>query len=159
MRIELCSDKHITLTTQVWIEWPVSYKLMPETPQFPQSKNSRYCFTQRKNLSTSAISSSVCGTGISTICPSGSGFHVHILRFQNPATEASSVHASQPRCNSHGFTPRNRTALNEGFSCLLQKVNRLSESPCLSDKRVVCVNSLILLVHSRFARSQDNVSV
>ena len=45
----------------------------------------------------------------------------YILCFPNPATEASSVHASQPRCNSRGFTPRIRTALNEGFSCLLQK--------------------------------------
>ena len=46
MRIELWSDKHITLSAQVWIEWPVSYKLMPETPRLPQSKGSRYCFTQ-----------------------------------------------------------------------------------------------------------------
>ena len=46
---------------------------------------------------------------------------MYMLRIPNPATEASSVHASQPRCNSHGFTQRNRTALNEGFSCLLQK--------------------------------------
>ena len=43
----------------------------------------------------------------------------YILRKPNPAAEASSVHVSQPRCNSHGFTPRIRTALNEGFSCLL----------------------------------------
>ena len=27
----------------------------------------------------------------------------YTLRIHNPATEASSVHASQPRCNSHGF--------------------------------------------------------
>ena len=45
----------------------------------------------------------------------------YILRVPNPATEASSVHASQPRCSCHGFTRLIRTALNEGFSCLLQK--------------------------------------
>ena len=64
-----------------------------------------------------------------------------ILCVPNPATEASAVHASQPRCNSHGFTPRIRTALTEGFSCLFQKVLEWSDSPCLSDQRVVCVQS------------------
>ena len=70
----------------------------------------------------------------------------YILRIPNPATEASSVHASQPRCNSHGFTPLIRTALNEGFSCLLHEgdqtvgfslsvrstrcVSEQSDSPC-----------------------------
>ena len=83
----------------------------------------------------------------------------YILRIPNPETEASSVHASQPRCNSHGFTPRIRIALNEGFSCLLQNVIKQKDSFCLSDQRVVCVNSLIPFVRSRCARSQDNVSV
>ena len=59
----------------------------------------------------------------------------YILRIPNPATKASSVHASQPRCNSHGFSPRIRTALNEGFSCWIKQ----SDSPSLSDQRVVCV--------------------
>ena len=54
-------------------------------------------------------------------CSSRSDFQVHTVRIPHPATEASSVHASQPRCNSHRFTPRIRTAMNEGFSCLLQK--------------------------------------
>ena len=49
-RASLCFDKHITLTTQIWIEWPVSYKLMSETPWFPQSKGSRYCLTQWRNF-------------------------------------------------------------------------------------------------------------
>ena len=36
-----------------------------------------------------------------------------------------------------GITPRNRTTLNEGFSCLLQKVIKQSDSPCLIGQRVV----------------------
>ena len=47
MCIELCCDKHITLTTQIWIEWPVSYKPMPETLRFPQSKGSGYRCTHQ----------------------------------------------------------------------------------------------------------------
>ena len=83
----------------------------------------------------------------------------YILRKPNSAAEASSVHAFQARCNSHRFTPRIRTALNEGFSCLLQKVMKQSDPPCLSDQRVVCVNSLIPLVRSRCARRVRTTSV
>ena len=39
------------------------------------------------------------------------------------------------------------------------KVIKQSDSPCLSDQRVVCVNSLIPVVRSRCTRRQDNVSV
>ena len=66
MCIELCSDEHITLTTQIWINWPVSYKLMSETLRIPQSKRSSYCCTWSRDFSVSAISSTICGTGIST---------------------------------------------------------------------------------------------
>ena len=142
------------LTTQVWIEWLVSHKLMPQTPRFPESKvpdtvsdNESICPPLR------SLPQSV-GTGISTSCSSRSGFQTYCI-YQIPATVASSVHISQPRCNSHGFTPWIRTTLNEGFSCLLQKVIKQSDSPCLSDQRVACVvNSLIPLVRSRRARSQ-----
>ena len=41
------------------------------------------------------------------------------------------------------LTPRIRTALNEGLSCLLQKVIKQSDSLGLSDQRVECVNCLI----------------
>ena len=51
-----------------------------------------------------------------------------------------------------GITPRNHTSLNEGFSCLLQKVIKQSDSLCLTGQRVVCVNSLIHLVRSRCVR-------
>ena len=41
MCIELCSNNYITLSTQIWIEWPVWYKLTLETLWFHQSKRSR----------------------------------------------------------------------------------------------------------------------
>ena len=158
MRIELCSDKHITLTTQVWIEWPVPYKLMPETPRFPKVKvpdavshNEGICPPLR-SLPQSVEREYQRSAPVVQVSR-------HILRIPNPANEASSVHASQPRCSSHGFTPRIRTALNEGFFQFAAKVINLSDSPCLSDQRVLCVNGLIHLVRSRCARSQDNVSV
>ena len=50
--IELCSDKHITLFSQIWINWPVSYKLMSETLRFPQSKRSSYCCTWSRDFSS-----------------------------------------------------------------------------------------------------------
>ena len=50
--VELCSDKHITLSTQIWINWPVSHKLMSETLRFPQSKRSSYCCTWSKDFSS-----------------------------------------------------------------------------------------------------------
>ena len=45
------TDRALTSTsfcTQIWIEWPVTYKLMPETLRFPQSRGSRYCSTQSR---------------------------------------------------------------------------------------------------------------
>ena len=157
MRIKLCSDKHITLTTQVWIERPVSCKLMPETD-----------FLKVKVPDTVSHNEEICSPLRSPpqsvereYQRSAPVFQVsrYILQKPYPATVASSVNTSEPHCNSHGFTPWIRSTLNEGFSCLLQKVIKQSDSPCLSDQRVACVNSLISLVRSRRARSHDNVSV
>ena len=100
MCIELCSDKHTTLTTQVWIEWPVSYKLMPETSRFFKV-SSRYCFTRSRDLLTSAISSSICGTRISSICSRFPGTYAK-------TTSTSSLHELFPRIR----ITRIRTALN-----------------------------------------------
>ena len=57
---------------------------------------------------------------------------------------------------SHWFSLR----WNGGFSCLLQKVIKQSDSPCLlQSTRCVCVYSRIPLVCSSCACSRDNVSV
>ena len=44
----LCFDKHMTLATQLWIEWPVSYKLMLETPWFCSTERFRILFHTMK---------------------------------------------------------------------------------------------------------------
>ena len=111
MCIELCSDKHITLTTQVWIEWPVPYKLMPETPRFP-SHNEGICSPLR-SLPQSVEREYQRSAPVVQVSR-------YILQI---ATVASSVHTSQPRCDRHGFT----------------KVIEQSDYPCLSDQRVACV--------------------
>ena len=80
--IELRSDKHITLSTQIWNKWPVSYKLMPETLRFLQSNGSGYCCTRSRDLLTSAISSSICGTRISSICFRFPGTYCKNNRYQ-----------------------------------------------------------------------------
>ena len=70
--------------------------------------------------------------------------------FQIPATVASSVHTFQPRCNSHEFSPWIHPMdsflgfalrLDEGFSCLLQKVIKQSVSLSVRSTCFVCEQS------------------
>ena len=119
MCIELRSDKHITLTTQ---QGPVSYKLMPETIRFPQSKISGYCCTRSRDLLASAISSSICGTRISSIC-----FKFQVHTAYTTSTSSRSIicsHVSSAMDSLHELFPRIRITrirtalngrLNEGF--------------------------------------------
>ena len=74
MCIELYSDKYITQSTQIWI---VSHKLMPGTLRFPQSRGSGHCCTQSRICSPPRSLSTICGTGISTICSGCPGFPTH----------------------------------------------------------------------------------
>ena len=65
-----------------WTSWIVSYMLMPETLRIPQSERSRYCCTRSKDLLTSTISSSICGTRISSICFRFPGTHCRYHKYQ-----------------------------------------------------------------------------
>ena len=72
--------------------------------------------------------------------------HLDFLKVKVPDT-VSHIHSTDSHC------------IERRISCLLQNVIKQKDSFCLSDQRVVCVNSLIPFVRSRCARSQDNVSV
>ena len=145
MCIELYSDKHITLLTQIWTEWPVSYKLMPETLRFRQSKRSGYCCTRSRDLLTSAISSSICGTRISSICFRFLSTYCIYHKYQQSLQNLFII------LISHGFTPRTLSTdshttdshsierkIERKISCLLQTVIKQSDSPCLLQ---MCVQS------------------
>ena len=119
MCIELYSDKHITQSTQNWINWLVSHKLMLETLRFLQSRSPGYCSTQSNDLLTSAISSTICETGIFTICSSSPGFPTHTThtKFQQLMYRLCVLlnHAVLVMDPFHEVTPRirtNRIALN-----------------------------------------------
>ena len=67
--VSICTlDKHITQSTQNRINRLVSHKLIQETLGFPQSRYSGYSFTQSRICSRSVISSTICVTGIFTLC-------------------------------------------------------------------------------------------
>ena len=198
MCIELCSDKHITLSTQIWINWLVSYKLMSETLRFPQSWSSGYCCTQSRDFSSLRSPpqseerehqhTAYANIQVHTAWPSiqvhtaYANIQVHaaypsiqvhtatdalpvyatVLQFcQSLATSSCRYNSSDlwvvhTSCLSHWFSLR----WNGGFSFLLEKVIKQSDSPCmLQSTCCVCVNSLIPLVCSSCACSRDNVSV
>ena len=170
MCIELYSDKHITQSTQIWINWPVSQKLMLETLRFLHSRGSGYCCTQSRICSPLL---SLPQSGELEYQRSAPVVQVsqHIPRIPIPAAEASSVRASQPRCASHGFISHSTDShksdshcierkIERRITCMLQRVIKQSDSPCLLQSTCcVCVNSLIPLVCSSCACSRDNVSV
>ena len=146
MCIELCFDKHITLSTQIWIEWPVSYKLMPETLRFPQSKGSGYCCTRSRDLlHLCDLFLNLCNSNIIDL--------LEVSRYYTAyATNTSSRSIIYSYFSSawihsmntlHGFTyPDTRCIerkIERRISCLLQKVIKQWDFPCLSDQRVACV--------------------
>ena len=150
MCIELHCDKHITQSTQIWINWPVSHKLMPETLRFPQSRGSGYCSTQSRicsplrSLPQSELETgTICETGIFTICSSSPGFPTHTThtKFQQLKHRLCVLlnHAVLVMDPFHEVTPRirtNRTALNGRITCLPQRMIKQSDSPCLLQLRV-----------------------
>ena len=160
MCIELYSDKHITQSSQIWINWPVSHKLMPETLRFPQSRGSRYCSTQSRICSPLRFLPQSVKLECSRFAPALQ-VSQYWPRTLNTAAEASSVRASQPRCTSHGSIPwSHSTDSHKADTCLLQRMIKQSDAPCLLQSTCcVCVNSLILLVCSSCPCSRDNVSI
>ena len=141
--IELYPDKHIVQSTQIWLNWPLSHKLKPETLRFPQSRGSGYCCTQSRICSPlrSLPQSVELEYQRSALVVQVSQ---HIPRIPNPAAEASSVRAPQPRCTSHGFIPWSHSTdshksdshcierkIERKITSLLQRVIKQSDSPCL----------------------------
>ena len=160
MCIEPYSDKHITQSTQIWINWPVSHKLILETLRFPQSRGSGCCCTQSRICSPLRSLPQSVELEYQRSAPVVQ-VSQHTPRIPNPAAEASSVRASQPRCTSHGFIPWFHSTdshksdshcierkIERMITCLLQRIEQ-SDSPCLLQSTFcLCVKSRIPLVCS-----------
>ena len=156
--IELYSDKHITQSTQIWINWPVSHKLIPETLRFPQSRGSGYCRTQSRICSPLRSLPQSVELEYQRSAPVVQ-VSQHTPRIPNSAAEASSVRASQPRCTSHGFIPWSHStdSHKSDSHCIERKIER--RITCLLQRVIKRSNSRIPLVSSRCACSHDNVIV
>ena len=100
---------------KIWINWPVSYKLMSETLRFPQSKRSGCCCTRSRDFSSLRSLPQSVEREYQRSAPV-SRYILHIP--QIPAPVAYSVHTShQPLDSLHELFPRIRpnqirTALN-----------------------------------------------